>query len=67
MMVAFYRSQARFYRRHYGLLVYAILKVIVVAGLCFWFLRSTRALLRRRITAHTWRERVKGYWNIVWM
>lgn len=66
MSIAFHRSQARFYRRHYGLLTYLALKAIAVAGLCFWFARSTLSLVRRRISAETWWRRARGYWKILW-
>jgi hypothetical protein len=66
MSAAFYRSQARFFRRHYGLWAYAALKAIVVPGLLFWWLRSTRSWLFRRVTGQTWKRRARSYWEILW-
>lgn len=66
MSVAFHRSQARYYRRYYGLGGYVVLKAIVAAGLLFWLARSTRGLLRRRIDRGLWWRRARSYWEILW-
>jgi GT2 family glycosyltransferase len=66
MSVQFHRSQAIFYRRHRGLSGYAVLKVIVWAGTGYRLARSTRAVLRGRISRDLFDERLAGYWRILW-
>ncbi|MFN8636264.1 MAG: glycosyltransferase family 2 protein [Chloroflexota bacterium] len=66
MSVQFHRSQAIFYRRHRGPGGYAVLKLIVWAGIAYRLARSTRAVLRGRITPALFRERLAGYWRILW-
>jgi N-acetylglucosaminyl-diphospho-decaprenol L-rhamnosyltransferase len=66
MSVAFYRSQAYFYRKNYGLARLALLKAIVFAGVLFWAARSTRGTLRGRISAALYRTRLASYWRIFW-
>lgn len=66
MSVEFHRSQALFYRRHRGLGGYALLKAIVWVGTAYRLARSVRACLRGRISRALLRERVGGYWKILW-
>jgi GT2 family glycosyltransferase len=66
MSVEFHRSQAIFYRRHRGPEGYAVLKLIVWAGIAYRLARSVRAVLRGRISRALFRERVVGYWRILW-
>lgn len=66
MSVEFHRSQAIYYRRHRGLSGYALLKVIMCAGIGYRFARSLRAVLRGRIGWALFRERSVGYWRILW-
>ena len=66
MSVEFHRSQARFYRTHRGPAGYAMLKAIVWAGIAYRLARSLRAYLRGRIDAALLRERLVGYWRILW-
>jgi N-acetylglucosaminyl-diphospho-decaprenol L-rhamnosyltransferase len=66
MSVEFHRSQAIFYRRHRGQTGYALLKLIVWAGIGYRFARSLRAVLRGRISVALFRERTSGYWRILW-
>jgi GT2 family glycosyltransferase len=66
MSIEFHRSQAIFYRRHWGLGGYLLLKTIVWAGTGYRFARSVRAFARGRIGAPLLRERIGGYWRILW-
>jgi GT2 family glycosyltransferase len=66
MSVAFHRSQAIFYRRHRGLGGYLVLKAIVWPGVAYRLARSARAYLRGRISRDLFRERLDGYWKILW-
>ncbi|MDP8921257.1 MAG: glycosyltransferase family 2 protein [Chloroflexota bacterium] len=66
MSVEFHRSQARFYRAYRGLAGYAILKAIVWAGIAYRLARSLRAYARGRIDGALLRERLDGYWRILW-
>ena len=66
MSVEFHRSQAIFYRRHRGPGGYALLKLIVWAGIGYRFARSLRAVLRGRISKDLFWERTIGYWRILW-
>jgi N-acetylglucosaminyl-diphospho-decaprenol L-rhamnosyltransferase len=66
MSVQFHRSQAIFYRRLHGPKGYALLKAIVWAGIGYRLARSLRAFARGRISADLLRERVVGYWRILW-
>jgi N-acetylglucosaminyl-diphospho-decaprenol L-rhamnosyltransferase len=66
MSVEFHRSQAYFYRKHYGLPGYAALKVIVWLGTAYRLARSLRAYLRGRIDRPLLVERLGGYWSILW-
>jgi GT2 family glycosyltransferase len=66
MSVEFHRSQAIFYRRHRGAGGYALLKLIVWAGITYRLARSVRAYARGRIGVALLRERVVGYWRIAW-
>ncbi len=47
MSLEFHRSQAVYYRKHYGLLGYLLLKAIVLLGVSYRLARSLRATLRR--------------------
>ena len=66
MSVEFHRSQAIFYRRYRGTAGYALLKLIVWAGTSYRLARSVRAFIRGRIAAPLLRERIGGYWRILW-
>jgi N-acetylglucosaminyl-diphospho-decaprenol L-rhamnosyltransferase len=66
MSVEFHRSQAIFFRRHRGLTGYAVLKGIVWAGIGYRLARSLRAYARGRISRDLLRERIGGYWSILW-
>jgi N-acetylglucosaminyl-diphospho-decaprenol L-rhamnosyltransferase len=66
MSVEFHRSQAIFYRRHRGTVGYLVLKVIVWAGIGYRLARSLRAYARGRIDGPLLRERIVGYWRILW-
>jgi GT2 family glycosyltransferase len=66
MSVQFHRSQAIFYRRLRGPEGYAALKLIVWVGIAYRLARSVRAFARGRIGADLLRERVVGYWRILW-
>ncbi len=66
MSVEFHRSQAIFYRRHRGVGGYALLKGIVCAGVTYRLARTVRACLRGRISRALLRERLGGYWRILW-
>jgi len=66
MSVEFHRSQALFYRRHYGLGGYLLLKAIVWPGIGYRLARSLRAFVRGRIGGDLLRERIDGYWRILW-
>jgi len=65
MSVAFYRSQAYFYRKHYGLWQFLALKGIVLCGTSFWVARSVRAYLLKKIDAQLLRTRLSGYAKIL--
>jgi N-acetylglucosaminyl-diphospho-decaprenol L-rhamnosyltransferase len=66
MSVQFHRSQAIFYRRLRGPEGYATLKLIVWVGIGYRLVRSARAFARGRIGADLLRERILGYWRILW-
>ncbi len=66
MSVEFHRSQAYFYRKHRGLVGYAALKVIVWLGVGYRLARTLRAYLRGRIERALLRQRLVGYWRILW-
>ena len=66
MSVEFHRSQAIFYRRHRGANGYLVLKLIVGAGIGYRLARSLRAYVRGRIGGPLLRERIVGYWRILW-
>jgi N-acetylglucosaminyl-diphospho-decaprenol L-rhamnosyltransferase len=66
MSVEFHRGQAIFYRRHRGEAGYALLKLIVWAGTAYRLARSLRAYARGRIGGDLLRERIAGYWRILW-
>ena len=66
MSVEFHRSQAIFYRRHRGTGGYLVLKTIVWAGIGYRLARSLRAYVRGRIGGPLLRERIVGYWRILW-
>jgi GT2 family glycosyltransferase len=66
MSAEFYRSQARFYRKHYSLGRLLAFKALSVLGIGYWTARTVRGLLRRRISGQTFRRRLASYWAIVW-
>jgi GT2 family glycosyltransferase len=65
MSAEFYRSQARFYRKHYSLARLLAFKTLSALGIAYWTARTFRGLLRRRITGETFRRRLVSYWAIV--
>lgn len=67
MSVEFHRSQAYFYRKHYGPAGYIALKAIVWLGIGYRLARSLRAYLRGRVDRHLLLERLGGYWTILWL
>ncbi len=66
MSVAFYRSQAHFYRKNYGSLKFVALKTIVLGGVSFWAARSAKNFVQGRIAWSLFRTRLGGYWQILW-
>jgi N-acetylglucosaminyl-diphospho-decaprenol L-rhamnosyltransferase len=66
MSVEFHRSQAYFYRKHYGARGYWALKALVWLGVGYRLARSLRAYARGRIDRALLRERLGGYWKILW-
>jgi N-acetylglucosaminyl-diphospho-decaprenol L-rhamnosyltransferase len=66
MSVEFHRSQAYYYRKHYGRGGYAALKAVVWVGTGYRLARSVRAHLRGRIGRELLAERLGGYWKILW-
>jgi GT2 family glycosyltransferase len=66
MSAEFYRSQARFYRKHYTPLRLLALKLLSLVGVAYWTARTARGLLSRRISPTTARRRLASYWMIVW-
>jgi N-acetylglucosaminyl-diphospho-decaprenol L-rhamnosyltransferase len=65
MSLQFHRSQARYYRKHHGLRGYLALKLIVVCGVGYRFLRSVLAVVRSRIAPELLATRTRIYWEIV--
>ena len=63
--VLFARSQAYFYRKNYGWPSYVGLKAITIVGLTYWLTRSIHSLLRRRVSATTFRKQLRSYGNIL--
>ena len=63
--VLFARSQARYFRKHYGAGWFLLLKLITVAGLLYWLARSLYAWLRQRIDSTTLARRSVSYWQIL--
>jgi hypothetical protein len=66
MSAEFYRSQARFYRKHYDVGRYIALKGLSLAGMAYWTARTARGVLRGRLDLGTARRRLWSYWAIVW-
>jgi hypothetical protein len=66
MSAEFYRSQARFYRKHYSGLSYLLLKLLAVLGVSFWTARTARGLLRGRVSRELLSRRLASYWAILW-
>ena len=65
MSLQFHRSQAHYYRKHHGLRGYLALKLIVVCGVGYRFLRSALAVARSRIALELLATRTRIYWEIV--
>ncbi|HLH26243.1 MAG TPA: glycosyltransferase family 2 protein [Chloroflexota bacterium] len=65
MSLQFHRSQVRYYRKHHGRAGYLALKLIVVCGVAYRFLRSALAVARRRIAPELLATRTRIYWEIV--
>ncbi len=61
----FARSQAYYYRKNYGWATFILLKLITVAGLAYWSLRTLKDVVRRRIDGAVFKRRVASYWNIL--
>ena len=66
MSAEFYRSQARFYRKHYSPGRLLALKALSVLGVAYWTARTARGLARRRVSPTTAWRRLASYWEIVW-
>jgi N-acetylglucosaminyl-diphospho-decaprenol L-rhamnosyltransferase len=66
MSAEFYRSQARFYRKHYRPAAYAALKALSFLGVAYWTARTAFGLIRGRVSAITVWRRLVSYWVIVW-
>jgi N-acetylglucosaminyl-diphospho-decaprenol L-rhamnosyltransferase len=66
MSAEFYRSQARFYRKHYRPVAYLALKALSILGVGYWTARTALSLLRGRVTMTTVFRRLASYWVIVW-
>lgn len=66
MSAEFYRSQARFYRKHYSIARYLGLKLLSILGVSYWTARTIRGLLRGRVSRATFWRRLWSYWVIVW-
>lgn len=65
MSVEYYRSQAYFYRKHYGLTKQIALKAIVVLGLLVRIVRLCASLLRGRTTWQMLWTQLDGYGRIL--
>lgn len=61
----FYKSQAYFYRKNYGLLKYLALKTLTLFGLLYWLMRSLNGYLRGRIDGQKFRLRLRSYGEIL--
>jgi N-acetylglucosaminyl-diphospho-decaprenol L-rhamnosyltransferase len=61
----FYKSQAYFYRKNYGLFKYALLKLITFVGLSYWLARSLWGYLRGHLTNEKLRLRLWSYGEIL--
>jgi N-acetylglucosaminyl-diphospho-decaprenol L-rhamnosyltransferase len=66
MSLQFHRSQALFYRKHYGLAGYLLLKAIVGLGIGYRLARSLLATVRRRIGPDLLTTRLRVYRAILW-
>ena len=66
MSAEFYRSQARFYRKHYRPAAYLALKALSLLGVGYWTARTVRGALRGRVSRSTVFRRLVSYWMIVW-
>ncbi len=64
MSIEFYRSQQRFYRKHYSPWRRLALALIRRVGVAWWTLRTARALLRGRVDRELARRRFASYWQI---
>lgn len=65
MSAIFYRSQARFYRKHYSFFRLVAFKALCVLGLAYWTARTVRGALRGRVDRPTFRRRLRSYWAIL--
>jgi GT2 family glycosyltransferase len=61
----FYKSQSYFYRKNYGLLKYAALKCLTVAGLMFWLARTLKGWLTGKVSGEKLRLRLWSYGEIL--
>ncbi len=66
MSLQFHRSQAYYYRKHYGWGGYLALKGIVGLGVGYRLARSLLATARRRIPPDLLATRTRVYWGILW-
>lgn len=66
MSAEFFRSQTRFYRKHYRPAAYLALKLLSLLGIGFWTARTALGLLRGRVSVSTAWRRLVSYWMIVW-
>jgi GT2 family glycosyltransferase len=65
MSVAFYRSQRRFYRKHYPRWKQLILAALRVVGVSYWALRTMKGIARGRVDRNLARRRFASYLAIV--
>jgi N-acetylglucosaminyl-diphospho-decaprenol L-rhamnosyltransferase len=61
----FYRSQAYFYRKNYGVGLYLLLKALTAVGLSYWLARSVFGWLRGRVHTDKLRLRLWSYGQIL--
>ncbi len=61
MSVEFYRSQDRFYRKHYSGLRHLALRALRLIGTSYWAARTLKGLLRRRVSLDVARRRFASY------
>lgn len=63
--VLFARSQSYYWRKNYGWLKYAGLKIVTLLGLTYWLVRSLWGLARGKITGEKFVKRAVSYGKIL--